>query len=462
MATLRLFAVLFFILFLFAPVYASGIQEEKPADSQPPPVVMEKPYEKPQPVIKAEPVIKSEPQTKTELVIEAAPAAKPETESEIVPYKSNPIAVKAVEKNTELFAERIRERFSMWLSRSGKYVELMKEILKNKNVPEDIVFLSLVESGFNPYAYSVAKAAGPWQFISSTAKRYGLVIDWWRDERRDPVKSTTAAANYLTDLYGMFGSWNLAMAAYNAGEGKIMKALRRSKSDDYWPLLNTKHIRSETKNYVPRFIAASNIASNPEEFGFKDIVYHQPLNFDEVMITSPVDLEVAAKCAGTTIEIIKELNPELRRWCTPPHEAVYVLRIPAGTKQLFEQNLAAIPENERFSVVTYTVKKGDTLQKIAKKTGVTVKTILVLNSMDKARSLKPGTPISLPPKEKFQLDREDKYEIRKASYKSNKKSKKAGKAKKINTNKTTRTKNKNKSKKMLVTAFDKKRNIAND
>ena len=121
----------------------------------------------------------------------------------------------------------------MWLSRSGKYVELMKEILKNKNVPEDIVFLSLIESGFNPYAYSVARAAGPWQFISATAKRYGLVIDWWRDERRDPVKSTAAAANYLSDLYEMFGSWNLAMAAYNAGEGKILRALRRTKSDHY-------------------------------------------------------------------------------------------------------------------------------------------------------------------------------------------------------------------------------------
>ena len=320
------------------------------------------------------------------------------------------------------------------------------------------MFLSLVESGFNPYAYSVARAAGPWQFISATAKRYGLVIDWWRDERRDPVKSTAAAANYLSDLYEMFGSWNLAMAAYNAGEGRIMKALKRSKSDDYWPLLNTRHIKSETKNYVPRFIAASTIAANPEEFGFMNIVYHQPLNYDEVKVSGPLDLEVAAKCADTTVETIKELNPELRRWCTPPHEHAYVLRIPAGTKELFQQNLAAIPENERFSVETYTVKKGDTLQKIAKKTGVTVKAILVLNSMDKARSLKLGTEISLPPEEKFQLDRDDRFEIRKASYKKTYKHKKTYKSKKNNTVKPVKTRNK----KVLVTALHTKKNIAND
>jgi len=254
MGKLRLLAILCFMLFLFAPLYASDTYEGKSADSQPPPVILEKQVEKTEPVIKSEP--------------DAKPAM---SESEIAPYKSNPAAVKAVEKNTALFTERIRERFSMWLSRSGKYMELMKEILKNKNVPEDIVFLSLIESGFNPHAYSVARAAGPWQFITSTAKRYGLAIDWWRDERRDPVKSTEAAANYLSDLYEMFGSWNLAMAAYNAGEGKILKALKRSKSDDYWPLLDTSYIRNETKNYVPKFIAASAIASNPEEFGFINI-----------------------------------------------------------------------------------------------------------------------------------------------------------------------------------------------
>ncbi|MDP2279007.1 MAG: transglycosylase SLT domain-containing protein, partial [Nitrospirota bacterium] len=312
-----------------------------------------------------------------------------------------------------------------------------------------IVFLSLIESGFNPYAYSVARAVGPWQFMSATAKRYGLVIDWWRDERRDPVKSTEAAANYLSDLYKMFGSWNLAMAAYNAGEGRIMKALKRSKSDDYWPLLNTRHIKNETKNYVPRFIAASNIASNPEEFGFMNIVYHQPLNYDEVKVNGPIDLEVAAKCAETTIETIKELNPELRRWCTPPGIPVYILRIPSGTKEIFEKNLAGIPEDERFSVTAYTVKKGDTIAKIAKKLGLSVKAVLALNSMERVKPLQPGTEITLPPKEKFQPDREDRYDNKKKYHKKSKKTK------------TVKTKKPN-NKKVLVTAMNKKKNIAND
>ena len=438
MGKLRLSVVLCCILFLFAPLYASGTPEEKSADSQPPPLISEKPAEKTEPVIKAEPVI------------ETAPEAKPTVaEPEIVPYKSNPMAVKAVEKSIVLFAERIRERFAMWLSRSGKYLELMKEILKNKNVPEDIVFLSLIESGFNPYAYSVARAVGPWQFIASTAKRYGLVIDWWRDERRDPVKSTAAAGDYLSDLYGMFGSWNLAMAAYNAGEGKILEALKRSKSDDYWPLLNTRYIKSETKNYVPRFIAASTIAANPEEFGFRNIEYHQPLNYDEVMVNGPIDLEVVAKCADTTIETIKELNPELRRWCTPPGMPVYMLRIPSGTKEIFQKNLAEIPENERFSVAAYTVKKGDTIEKIAKKSGLSVKAVLALNSMERVKPLQPGTEINLPPKEKFQPDRDDRYDNRKASYK------------KSNKTKTVKTKKPN-NKKVLVTALNKKKNIVND
>lgn len=125
------------------------------------------------------------------------------------PYKSNPYAVKAVDRNISMFTDRLREHFILWLSRSGKYKDLMQEILKSKNLPEDIVFLSLIESGFNPYAYSRSRAVGPWQFIAGTAKRYGLVIDWWRDERKDPVKSTNAAADYLTDLYEMFNSWDL-------------------------------------------------------------------------------------------------------------------------------------------------------------------------------------------------------------------------------------------------------------
>ncbi len=336
-------------------------------------------------------------------------------------YSNNELAEKAVKKNISFFSEKIKEKFSLWLSRSGKYLDLMKGILKEKDVPEEIVFLSLIESGFNPFAYSPARAAGYWQFIASTAKRYGLEINWWRDERRDPVKSTEAAANYLKDLYDMFGSWNLAMAAYNAGEGKILKALNRTKTDDYWSLLNTRYIKSETKNYIPKFIAASLIANNPQNFGFEDLEYHPPLNYDEVKIESPVDLEVIAECTETTEEVIRGLNPELRRWCTPPDVPEYVLKIPEGKKDLFLKNLSQIPEEERFSIDIYKVEKGDTLKSISKKKGVPVQVILDLNSMEKIIPPRTGVKIYLPPKGKFILDRDDRAAIKKAFFKQKKK-----------------------------------------
>jgi membrane-bound lytic murein transglycosylase D len=292
----------------------------------------------------------------------------------------------------------------------------MKEILRQKDVPENIVFLSLIESGFNPNAYSVAQAAGPWQFIASTAKRYGLKINWWKDERRDPVKSTGAAASYLKDLYNMFGSWNLAMAAYNAGEGRILKAMKKSNAENYWELLDTSHIKNETKEYVPRFIAASLIANNPQDFGFDEIEYHEPLIFDEVVLESPVDLSVAAECAGTTVDEIKRLNPELRRWCTPPDVPSYTLKIPVGTKERFSEALASISENERFTIERYTVKKGETFNHIAKKTGIPVPVILSLNSMEKIMPLKPGSVVYLPPEGLYSLDHVDKSLIKKASY----------------------------------------------
>lgn len=358
------------------------------------------------------------------------------------PQNSNPVAVSAVNKSISLFAERIRERFAVYLERSGKYLEMMQEVLREKNVPEDMVFLSLIESGFNPHAYSVARAVGPWQFISSTAKRYGLKIDWWRDERKDPVKSTAAAANYLSDLYEMFGSWNLAMAAYNAGEGRILKALNRTGSDDYWALLSTRHIKSETKQYVPRFIAAGMIASNPQEYGFENLEYHSPFEYDEVILDNPVDIDVIAVCAGSDVAVIRDLNPELRRWSTPPNVHSYKLRIPAGKKEAFIANLSTVPHEDKFTIATYIVKKGDTIKKIAGKAGVPVSAVLELNNG--VMAYKAGEKIYLPPKDKFYPDRDDKVMLKKAAYKS------------------ARKKGKTRNKKILVTSLNKKETYIND
>lgn len=332
-------------------------------------------------------------------------------------HESNKTALKAIEKNVVFFKDRIRARFSVWLERSAKYIEIMKDILREKKMPEELVFLPIVESGFNLNAYSSARAVGPWQFIASTAKRYGLVIDWWRDERKDPVKSTKAAASYLKDLYKMFGSWNLALAAYNAGEGRISKALKRSDADDYWSLLNTKQIRNETKEYVPRYIAATMIANTPEDYGFYNLAYHEPMEYDEVVINSPLDIEVIAQCAETTIKEIRELNPELRRWSTPLNVSKYTIRIPEGSTETFFKKLSDVPAEDHFTIDTYTVRKGDSLKKIAKKTGVPANVIIAMNSLSGIERLSAGEKINIPPKDKYAPDLDDKNPVVKASHK---------------------------------------------
>jgi membrane-bound lytic murein transglycosylase D len=211
------------------------------------------------------------------------------------------------------------------------------------------------------------------------------------------------------------------MAAYNAGEGKILKAIKKSRADDYWDLLDTKHIRNETKEYVPKFIAASLIARNPEDFGFHDIEYNEPLSYDEVELDSPVDLAVVAECADTELEVIKKLNPELRRWCTPPDVAKYTLKIPQGTKDTFLEKLSAVTEEERFTIDRYTVKKGDTFKKIARMTGVPESVILSLNSMEKIMPLKVGSKIYLPPKGLYTVDADDRSSLKKVSHTHKKK-----------------------------------------
>lgn len=359
-----------------------------------------------------------------------------------ISYESNETAIKAVDKKISLFKGRIKKTFSVWLERSARYVEIMQDILMEKGMPEELVFLPIVESGFNLHAYSRARAVGPWQFIASTGKRYGLVIDWWRDERKDPVKSTEAAADYLKDLYGMFGSWKLALAAYNAGEGRIGRAIKKANNDDFWHLKSAQKIPKETREYVPRYIAASMIASAPEEYGFHNLKYHEPLKYEEVTLHSPVDIDIIAQCAETTAKEIRELNPELRRWSTPPNLPSYTIKLPQGSKDIFIENLSKIPVEKRFSIDTYRVKKGDNLKKVAKNIGVPINVILAMNSMAGIKTLKAGEDIKIPPKGKYYADIDDKMSAKKVSSKktSLKKSDKSGKKSSKKGGKTNRVK----------------------
>ncbi|MBN2655349.1 MAG: transglycosylase SLT domain-containing protein [Nitrospirae bacterium] len=345
-------------------------------------------------------------------------------------YPQDEKGIKAIDRSFVLFKETIRERFSVWLERSAKYIEIMKGVLKERKMPDELVFLPLIESGFNTNAYSKARAVGPWQFISGTAKRYGLVIDWWRDERKDPVKSTRAAADYLNDLYKMFGSWKLALAAYNAGEGRVARTLKKNNANDYWELLNKNQLPLETRNYVPRFIAAATIANTPEDHGFTELELHQPMDFDEVELKRPVDLQVIAACADTTVAEIRELNPELRRWSTPPNLQNYKVRIPAGTKEFFMDNFNEVPEEDLFSVEKYVVKKGDTIKKISKKTDTPIQALLAMNSLGGIERLSAGEVLLLPPDGKYAPDLDDKMTNKKKVVRTAKKSKKKTSVKK--------------------------------
>lgn len=310
--------------------------------------------------------------------------------------------VNHIEKSVRYFSVSVKKHFNKWLERSGKYVGLMKSILRENYLPEDLVFLALIESGFNPRAYSPASASGPWQFIRGTATRYGLRIDRWVDERRDPIKSTKAAAAYLKDLYGMFGNWPLAMASYNSGEGNVARAVKRNDTLDFWELRKTRSLPSETKEYVPKFMAAKMIAKNPESYGFNDIQYDQPFEFDEVAVHDCVDLGVVARCCNVSVDEIKDLNPELIRGCTPPNLPVYNLRVPKGSREQFLTNYAALPDNERVArpkavdKTRYTVRRGDSMKSVARRYGLSVAELAVANNLRITSKLKKGRRLTIP------------------------------------------------------------------
>lgn len=285
------------------------------------------------------------------------------------------------------FQTRGKESFSHWLARSSRYIPMMKEILKREGMPEDLVYVAMIESGFSMNARSWANAVGPWQFISETGRRYSLRIDQWVDERKDPVKATTAAALYMKELYGMFkGDWYLAAAGYNAGENKILRAIDMYNTTDFWEISQGSYLKRETKEYVPKLLAAAIIAKDPARFGFSDVAYLPPIQFDTVTIPSRTNLDLVARLTGASYEIIKELNPDLRHWCTPPNYPDYQLKIPKGTRQHFEAEFAKIPHDQRFTekvlYTRYKAGKRDSLKKIAGRFGMTPSALAELNRLN--------------------------------------------------------------------------------
>ncbi len=300
--------------------------------------------------------------------------------------------------------------FSRWLSRSARYIPMMKQILKREGMPEDLVYVAMIESGFQMHAKSWANAVGPWQFISGTGRRYSLRIDQWIDERKDPVKATTAAALYLKELYGLFkGDWYLAAAGYNAGENKILRAITMYNTSDFWELSRGSYLKRETKEYVPKLLAAAIIAKDPARYGFADIAYLIPIEYDTVEIPSRTNLDLAAKLAGTTYESIKELNPDLRHWCTPPNYPGYQLKIPKGSKAQFEAEYVKVPEDQRFTervlYSRYKAGKKDSLKSVARRFGTSPATLAELNDL-KAKSRIAGKTLLVPVKQTVDFSHE--------------------------------------------------------
>jgi membrane-bound lytic murein transglycosylase D len=301
-----------------------------------------------------------------------------------------------VERFIQFFQTRAKANFSNWLSRSEKYIPFMKNVLRENGLPEDLVYLALIESGFNPYAYSRSKASGPWQFISPTGKRYGLKVSSWVDERRDPEKSTVAAAKYLKDLYEMFECWYLAAAGYNAGENRILNAMKRYRTEDFWELSKYRYLKQETRDYVPQMIAAALIAKTPEKYGFFGIEYQEPLRYERVKVPRVTDIRNIARACGIELEELKELNPELLRRYTPPDPLEYEIKIPFGKKDLFARNFEPSINFENFEFKTHVVKKGETVSCVAKRYKVKTDSFLEINELTKKSRLSAGMNLLIP------------------------------------------------------------------
>jgi len=299
-----------------------------------------------------------------------------------------------VERAISFFQNRGRDSFERWLNRYPYYYPMIKEILDKHELPEELIFHSMVESGLNPRAYSSAKAVGMWQFIFSTAKIYGLERDWWVDERRDPEKSTDAAAKYLKDLYLEFDDWYLALAAYNAGAGRINRAIRIHQTRDFWAL-NT--LPKETKNHVPTVLATAIIATNPDQYGFKIPTETEIFKFDKVEIQNSTDLNVLAKCARITIDELRKYNPELRQHATPSAK-LYQLKIPYGYKNDFLASYNLLDENQLFApeYMVHIVKIGHNLSWIADKYGVKIHQIASFNKIKNYNRLSVGQKLTIP------------------------------------------------------------------
>ncbi len=321
-------------------------------------------------------------------------------ELEIIPTEINA----HVEKWINYFQGRGRPHMERYLLRSTRYEALMKKVLRDNKLPEDLFYIALIESGFSSQAFSHASAVGYWQFIRGTGKRYKLKINQLVDERRDPVLSTQAAADYFKDLYKLLNSWYLSMASYNVGEGRVLRAVKKYKTHDFWELSKIKRaLPRETDDYIPKFIAAKLIAKNPDKYGFDGIDYMAPIEFDHITINQPVNLRLMAEKMNYNYEDFKALNPKYKGEVAPlDNENLLGLRIPAGS---YEVAMKAAQDSitdkveyvaNRDEVQNYKIRRGDTFSSVARKYRTNVAFLKDMNDFPRKKKLKVGQVIYVP------------------------------------------------------------------
>ena len=286
-----------------------------------------------------------------------------------------------------------RKQFAIWMKRYEEYKDLILPILKKHEMPEELMVLAMIESGLNPKAYSRANASGMWQFIYSTGKNYGLKRDWYIDERRDPIKATGAACEYLKDLNEQFDNWYLALAAYNCGSGRISRASKLHQTYDFWQMHS---LPRESRNYIPYYLAAAIITKDPEKYGFT-IPKVKPFSYEEVVLEHSADLAVLSRVAGIKVKTLRKYNPELRQSATPADNP-YLLKLPKGKKEQFLARWNSIPESERFApqFIVHRVRYGESLWTISKKYGASIHDIAAVNKIRNRHKIKVGNKLKVP------------------------------------------------------------------